>query len=214
MTQTMEAAVPGVKPDKRVLLPLKVKLAIIGLLAFTVFITWRARILEVELERQIRQPALVNNQAPEFSLATLDGGRTVSLGDFRGQKKVVVTFWASWCGPCRMEMPALVDFYKRNHNESSDFEILAVSIDESAKEATAFAKAQQLNFPVLLDSGQKMAQAYQVEGIPTMFVIDKDGKITYGHIGYEMGMPYWLAHELGIKVNKSREGAADGNAGH
>jgi peroxiredoxin len=140
----------------------------------------------------------VDKPAPDFSALTLDG-RTVSLADFRGQKKVVVTFWASWCGPCRMEMPSLIQFYKRNHSDASDFEILAVSIDEDPKAAANFATAMKLNFPVLLDSSKSVANAYGVEGIPTMFVIDKAGKVIYGHAGFDATMEFRLANELGIK---------------
>lgn len=179
----------------------KAILAIAVLAIFTILINWRASVLEKSLEREGEQPELVDKVAPDFSATTLDG-RTVSLADFRGQKKVVVSFWASWCGPCRMEMPGLIKFYKDNHNDSSDFEILAVSIDDDPKDASDFATAQKLNFPVLLDPLQKMANAYEVEGIPTMFVIDKDGKVIYGQEGFSMGMEYQLARELGIKLKK------------
>jgi peroxiredoxin len=187
-------------------------LGIVALAAFTILITWRAGVLESTLQREDEQPALVDKPAPDFSVLALDG-RTVSLADFRG-KKLVVAFWASWCGPCRMEMPSLVQFYKANHSDSSDFEILAVSIDEDTGAATNFATAQGLNFPVLLDPGKRMASAYQVEGIPTMFVIDKAGKVTYGQTGFDAAMESQLASELGIKPKKPTAGGADGNAGH
>jgi peroxiredoxin len=164
----------------------------------TVLLTWRASLLEASLQRQDEQPALVDRPAPDFTVRTLDG-RTVSLADFRGQKNIVVAFWASWCGPCRLEMPVLIEFYKKNHSDASDFEILAVSIDEDTKEAENFAAAQKLNFPVLLDPAQKMANAYEVEGIPTMFVIGKNGRILFGHSGYSAGLQFQLASELGIK---------------
>ena len=183
------------------------------LAAFTIFITWRARVVERTLQEQSEEPALVDKPAPDFSAATPDG-RIVSLADFRGQKRVVVSFWASWCGPCRLEMPALTKFYQDNHTASSDFEILAVSIDEDPRNATAFAAAQKLNFPVLLDPLQKMAKAYEVDGIPTLFVIDKDGKITNGRIGYDLGLEWRLKIALRIRDQKRTEGAADGNAGH
>ena len=181
-------------------------LGIIVLAALTVLLTWRASILETALQRQSEQPELVDKPAPDFSAQTLDG-RTVALADFRGQKKVVVTFWASWCGPCRLEMPALIQFYKTNHHDSSDFEILAVSIDEDARAAADFATAMQLNFPVLVDPDKKIANAYGVEGIPTMFVIDKDGKVIFGRAGYDATMTFQLASELGIKDNKNAEGS-------
>jgi peroxiredoxin len=193
---------------------------IVVLAAFTFLITWRAGVLESTLKEQDEQPALVSKLAPDFSAPTLDG-RIVSLADFRGQKKVVVAFWASWCGPCRMEMPSLVQFYKANHNDSSDFEILAVSIDDEPRDATNFATAQKLNFPVLFDPRQKMASAYEVEGIPTMYVIDKDGKIIFGRSGYDPAMEFQLARELGIKQKqgeliqfRKQTGAADGDASH
>jgi peroxiredoxin len=167
---------------------------------FTILITWRARVLETTLQNEDQQPAMVGGNAPDFSAQSLDG-RTFSLKDFRGQKNVVVTFWASWCGPCRLEMPTLIEFYKKNHGISSDFEVLAVSIDEDAKSAEDFASSMKLNFPVLVDSRQKIASAYQVDGIPTMYVIDKSGKIAYGHSGYEgLTMQFVLARELGIQL--------------
>jgi peroxiredoxin len=194
-------------------LSIKVFALLTVLSVFTIFITWRARILERTLEHDSDQPALVNMYAPDFSAATLDG-HTVSLADFRGQKRVVVSFWASWCAPCRMEMPVLTKFYKSNHTASSDFEILAVSIDEDRNDASDFAAAQKLTFPVLLDSRRKVADAFEVDGIPTMFVIDKDGKIIYGHAGYDMAVEYELMRELGIKQKKPAEGGVDGGAGH
>ena len=172
-------------------------IAILAIL--TVLLTWRANQLETKLQEESEAPELVGKPAPDFSALTLDG-RTVALADFRGQKKVVVAFWASWCGPCRMEMPTLIQFYKNNHSDSSDFEILAVSIDEDSREAAKFATAMKLNFPVLLDSSQKMARAYGVEGIPTMFVIDKAGNVIHGNAGLDSNLEYRLASDLGITL--------------
>jgi peroxiredoxin len=192
-------------------LPVKAILGLIALAALTMFLTWRARVIEKTLQGQREEPTLVGKRAPDFSASTLDG-RTVSLAEFRGQKKVVVSFWASWCGPCRLEMPGLIKFYKDHHDASSDFEILAVSIDENTKDAVDFAAAQKLNFPVLLDPRQKIADAYEVEGIPTMFIVDKDGKIISGQIGYDMTMEFRLAAMLGIKEKKRGGGGSDGGA--
>lgn len=179
----------------------KTILVIAVLAVCTILITWRARVLETTLEDEGEEPALVHKPAPDFSAPTIDG-RIVSLADFRGQKNVVVAFWASWCAPCRLEMPALTEFYQKNHSASSDFEILAVSIDEDPRDATDFATAQKLNFPVLLDLKRKLADAYEVDGIPTMFIVDKTGRITYGHVGYDMTMEYRMARELGIQAGK------------
>jgi hypothetical protein len=101
---------------------------------------------------------------------------------------------------------------------ASDFELLAVSIDEDTKEAATFATAMRLNFPVLLDPRQRMAEAYDVHGIPTMFVIDKNGKVVFGHEGFDATMEFQLAAVLGINpnlgTNANKRGAADGDAGH
>lgn len=179
------------------------------LAAFTIFITWRARLLETTLE----QPTNVNTPAPDFWAATPDG-RTVSLADFRSQKKVVVIFWASWCAPCRFEMNALNWFYQRNHTASSDFEILAISVDLDTEEATNFATAQKLTFPVLLDPRERVAKAFEQKGLPTTFIIDKKGNITYGHVGYDDRSIPQLARELGIALKQSTEGGTDGGASH
>ncbi len=197
-------ALPDAQPSGRPQLSVPAILGIVVLAIVTGLLTWRASLLETRLEEEREQPELVSKPAPDFSASTLDG-HTVALADFRGQKKVVVAFWASWCGPCRMEMPNLIQFYKNNHSDSSDFEILAVSIDEDPKEAQNFASAMKLNFPVLIDPRQKMANAYGVEGIPTLFVIDKAGKVIYGRAGFDMTMEVGLTNALGIKL-KSAEG--------
>jgi peroxiredoxin len=197
---TLTDAAPSSAPG----LSAKAIVGIVVLALLTVVLIWRARVLEVSLQRESEGPALVNKAAPDFTAQTLDG-RTVSLADFRGQKNVVLSFWASWCGPCRMEMPGLIRFYQKHHSTESDFEILAVTIDEDTKSAEEFATAEKLNFPVLLDSRRRVADAYGVDGIPTMFVIDKTGKVVYGHEGFDMAMEFALARELGIQVPKPGE---------
>jgi peroxiredoxin len=189
----------------------KTVLLVAALAASTILLTWRARVLETTLATQNEEPQLVGTIAPDFTALTLNG-RTVSLKDFRG-KKVIISFWASWCAPCRLEMPVLTEFYEKNHVPPNDFELLAVSIDEDSKEAANFASAEKLKFPVLLDSGRRIADAYEVGGIPTMFILDENGKITHGHVGFDMGLQFRLISELGIK-EKRPEGGAIGGAGH
>ena len=195
-------ALPDAQAPDRPRLSAPVILGVVVLAIVTVLLTWRASLLESRLEEEREQPELVSKTAPDFSASTLDG-RTVTLADFRGQKKVVVAFWASWCGPCRLEMPNLIQFYKNNHSDSSDFEILAVSIDENPNEAQNFASAMKLNFPVLIDPRQRMANAFGVEGIPTMFVIDKAGKVVYGRAGFDGTMEVRLANALGITLKSA-----------
>lgn len=172
-------------------------LVVVILGASTILLTWRAKVLEATLERDSESPALIDKRAPDFAASALNG-RIVSLADFRGKQSVVVTFWASWCLPCRMELPTLAEFYRNNHSASSNFEILAVSIDEDPKSVRDFTAAQKLQLPVLLDPQRKIDDAYEVDTIPTTFIIDKDGKIAYGRVGYDMNLEYSLSRELRI----------------
>jgi len=171
--------------------------AIAALAAFTVWITWRAKALELGARHGNRPSALVGKAAPQFSLESLDG-RRLSLADYHG-KTLVVTFWASWCGPCRMEMPLLADFYQQSHNSGSDFEIVSISVDTEKSAAGNAAKTLKIPFPVLLDEGSHASDAYGVDSIPMMFVINKAGKITHSHVGFEPGLDILLAEQVGVK---------------
>src|SRR5438045_816052 len=116
-------------PRMHTRIPAGTALAIAAFAVFTVWITWRAKALEIHQHHADNSIAILHKPAPDFRLQSLDG-RTISLADYRGKKKVVVTFWASWCGPCRMETPALRDFYQQHAKSLSEFEILAVNMDE------------------------------------------------------------------------------------
>jgi peroxiredoxin len=184
--------------------PIRLKtwqVAAIALLAwFTIFITWRVKRLEKSVLERTSASVMISKSAPEFTLPALSGD-TVSLVDYRGKKTVVVSYWASWCGPCKVELPELREFYKRYHKGDANFEILAISIDEDKANAEKYAAAEKLPFPVLFDPQSKTADAYSVEGIPTMFVIDKDGKIVHAHVGLEQAVQIQLMSELGLKYS-------------
>jgi peroxiredoxin len=183
-------------------------MAISGLAIFTVWITWQAKGLEMSTAGNDRTREMVNKPAPEFALPSLDG-RSISLAEYRGNKKVVVSYWATWRGPCRMELPVLRSFYQRMHKADADFEILAVSIDQDRESAESYAIENKLPFPILLDSSQKTAEKYLVTGIPVLFVIDKSGKVTTAHVGFDSTLEFLLANELGIKNYTPAMGAPD-----
>ncbi|MBZ5725420.1 MAG: TlpA family protein disulfide reductase [Acidobacteriia bacterium] len=174
-------------------------LALAALAVFTVWITWRAKAVERGLDHDAKKITVAGKAAPDFSLPTLDG-RTVALADFRGKQKVVVTFWASWCGPCRAEMPVLDSLYERGHKPGADFEFVAISIDDDRQAAATFAAQMKMPFPVLLDPAQKTAAAFDVESIPTLFVIDSGGKVVLGKVGFEPSTEMVLSQQLGIPM--------------
>ena len=125
----------------------------------------------------------VGKRAPGFTLEDLNGNQ-VSLSDYQGQK-IFLNFWASWCPPCRAEMP---DMQKLHEEEYEDFVILAVNIGETKATAVSFMMQNNINFKVLLDSDKEIAREYLVRGIPTSYFIDENGVIfnkTSGTISYE-----------------------------
>ncbi|HXR33058.1 MAG TPA: TlpA disulfide reductase family protein [Verrucomicrobiae bacterium] len=178
------------------------------LVAATLPLVWKAKSLEKRLFDHTHNEALLNKPAPEFTLPTLTG-EPVSTKDFRGKKKLVVSFWASWCEPCRMELPELEAFYESYHAASRTFEVLAISTDEDRREAERYARNTKLTFPVLWDEQGKTEDAYGVEGIPMLFVIDENGKVVYAQDGYEFGMQSKLRQALGMQKNGAGAGAAN-----
>ena len=118
-------------------------------------------------------------RAPGFSLQTT-AGETVRLGELRGQP-VLVNFWATWCGPCRIEMPAIQARYEMF--EDDGLVVLAVNFDESRESVLAYRQELGLSFPLLLDPGGEVQRLYRNRSYPTSFFIDEDGIIQAHHIG-------------------------------
>jgi peroxiredoxin len=119
-------------------------------------------------------------KAPNFSLKTADG-TTFELKKLKG-KVVVVNFWATWCGPCRAEIPAFKEVYAQYRDKGVEF--LGVSLDEGGwNDVKPFAARYAINYPILLGNGT-ISRAYgNIEAIPTTFVVDKEGNITDRHVG-------------------------------
>ncbi|MFC2066912.1 peroxiredoxin family protein [Chloroflexota bacterium] len=127
------------------------------------------------------QAPLTGNLAPDFQLPDLDG-QAVSLSDFRG-KRVLLNFWASWCGPCREEMPFIQEVYENKKWSDKGLVILAVNLGEDLPSVMSFLEAYGLSFPVLLDVKQVVAKEYNIRGIPATFFISEDGVIQDIKIG-------------------------------
>jgi thiol-disulfide isomerase/thioredoxin len=121
--------------------------------------------------------------APDFTLPSL-GGPNLRLQEQRG-RVVMVNFWASWCGPCRVEMPHLGRLYERYRG--AGFVVLAVNIDEDPSKAASLAGQLGMRFPVLLDSEKKVSRLYDLSTMPSTILIDRDGRVRYVHRGYREG---------------------------
>ncbi|MDQ0162188.1 peroxiredoxin family protein [Aeribacillus alveayuensis] len=120
--------------------------------------------------------------APDFKLTTLEG-RVVKLSDFKG-KKVILNFWATWCPPCKAEMPHLENFYNKYHDKG--IEILAVNLtnmEKGEENIKSFVKDYGLTFPILLDVDGSVGLKYQAFTIPTSYIIDSKGVITKKIVG-------------------------------
>jgi peroxiredoxin len=121
--------------------------------------------------------------APQFSLASREG-KDVSLTQYQGQV-VMLNFWASWCGPCRQEMPLLESIYKK-YNKLG-FVMLGVNVEPDSKAAIDWLKETPVSFPILFDKDSKVSKLYDVAGMPSTVIIDRAGKVRMLHRGYKPG---------------------------
>lgn len=117
--------------------------------------------------------------APDFALTTLDG-KSMRLADYRG-KIVFLNIWASWCAPCRDEMPSMQKLH--DHFKGQDFAMLTITIDKERDKAEAMLKELNLTFPAAMDPEQTVAAQYQITGVPETFLIDKNGVVMHHLIG-------------------------------
>jgi peroxiredoxin len=126
------------------------------------------------------KPALAGNPAPDFTLRNL-AGQEVKLADLRG-KVVLVNFWATWCPPCREEIPSMDRLNRAMAGKP--FQMLAISIDEGGKEAVeGFFNKAGVVLPALLDPGQTTGKRYGITGVPETFIVDKKGVILKKVVG-------------------------------
>ena len=125
----------------------------------------------------------LDRAAPDFTLKSL-GGKNLKLSEMAGNV-VLINFWASWCGPCREEMPLLNDLHKKY--EPLGFAVFGVNVEEDVKGAMGFLQNFPVDFPVLLDSSNQVSKQYKVIAMPTTVLVDRDGKVRYLHQGYKSG---------------------------
>jgi len=127
--------------------------------------------------------AAPSGPAPDFTLKSRSG-ENIKLSELRGQV-VMINFWASWCGPCRQEMPLLDQLYQRY--QPMGFTLLGVNVEEDGTAADKVLKEIPVSFPVLYDSKNQVSERYQVSAMPSTFLIDRDGQVRYLHKGYQPG---------------------------
>jgi peroxiredoxin len=127
--------------------------------------------------------AAATRPAPDFTLKSLSG-ENVRLSELRGNV-VMINFWASWCGPCRQEMPLLEALYQRY--SGLGFELLGVNVEQDVDDAKRWLADRPVSFPVLLDPENALTKMYQVKAMPSTILVDRDGNVRHLHKGYKPG---------------------------
>ena len=125
----------------------------------------------------------VGSLAPDFNGKTIDSNE-IKLSDYAG-KVVLIDFWASWCPPCREEMPALIKFYRSHKNPK--FLLIAVNIDNKKANMESFLDKlfPEPAFPIVVDNNQEIPALFNIEAMPTTIFVDKKGKIRFWHNGFK-----------------------------
>ena len=126
---------------------------------------------------------LEGQSAPDFALKS-STGENLRLSEYRGDV-VMVNFWATWCGPCRQEMPLLDELY--NRYQRVGFNLLGVNIDDDSRRAMQMVEELGVNFPVLFDARKEVSKLYDVDAMPVTVIIDRQGTVRYVHQGYKPG---------------------------
>ncbi len=126
----------------------------------------------------------VGDTVPSFKARTLDGSKNVAVEDYRG-KVVLIDFWASWCPPCLKSLPKYDDL--RREIGTSDFEIVAVNVDENVEDAKKFLAKHPVSYPIAKDPKGVLPGVFGVKAMPTSYLVDKNGVVKYVHAAFKEG---------------------------
>jgi thiol-disulfide isomerase/thioredoxin len=121
--------------------------------------------------------------APGFQLDSM-AGKALNLNELRGEV-VLLNFWASWCGPCRKEMPILEQLYKQY--QPKGVTLVGVNVEPSSDDARKWLQSTPVSFPILFDRDSTVSKLYQVQGMPNTVILDRKGRVRYIHRGYKPG---------------------------
>lgn len=143
------------------------------------------------------------DRAPSFSVPSLTGGGNVELGKYRG-KVVYLDFWASWCGPCLKAIPEIEDM--RAEFPETDFQIVAVNLDQKAKKALRFLEKNPIGYPSAADPKGRLPGQFGLETMPTSYLIDRDGVIRYVHKGFSRGDGSRIREEIRALIGAQQLG--------
>lgn len=135
----------------------------------------------------------IDGPAPDFTLKS-NSGKNIRLNELKGEV-ILLNFWASWCGPCRQEMPELEKLHKKY--QRLGFTVIGVNVEKDSSAANKILKKTPVTFPVLYDTENKTSKLYSVNAMPTTVIIDRDGNQRFLHLAYKPG--YEKKYEKQIK---------------
>lgn len=148
--------------------------------------TIRKSLRTLALTTLLAVPALAvtpSGPAPQFHLASM-AGKDINLAQYKGQV-VMINFWASWCGPCRDEMPILEKLHAKY--KPMGFTLIGVNVEPDSSAAANWLKATPVTFPILFDTKSEVSKLYSVPGMPSTVIVDRKGNLRWMHVGYKAG---------------------------
>lgn len=148
--------------------------------------------LSVLAATSLASSVLTGAPAPDFALKS-STGENLRLSEYRGDV-VMINFWATWCGPCRQEMPLLDELYTRY--ERVGFSLLGVNIDDDSQRAMDMITELGVHFPVLFDDRKEVSKLYQVDAMPVTVLVDREGNVRHVHHGYKPGYEQQYLDEI------------------
>ena len=171
---------------------MKIAAAIVFLCLFA----WFSIALKTELRREKSPVAAlkIGETMPDFEIPDASGKMVKLAETIHGKKLVMINFWASWCGPCRVEMPSFEKLYTSQKN--SGFVILAIAEDKEREKLDEYLREKPVSFPVLIDQNNSLSEKFKIQALPTTVLVGGDGKIKQVHEGVQPYLTFSVQAEL------------------